>query len=649
MFKNMTVGRKITFGFGLVLVALTGLATWAVVGIGNIVGDAEEVIGGNRLRGDMVQRELDHLNWAGQVTDLLNDDSVTELCVETDPKKCAFGKWYYSQARQEAEAFCPSIAKPLADIEKWHNELHASAKTIGEQFRQADLKLSAQLEQGKGDHLTWAHGVKDVFVDRSLQRADVQTDPRLCRFGKWYYSDQVRQMRRDDEHFDQAMAPIEQPHRELHLSAVHINELLAADKRDEAAKYYMANTKPLTYKVCGHIDGVIAWNDRQIEGMNQAQRTFATKTKPALANVQKNLHAVIEAVQANILTDEEMLAAASTTRTGLIAVTIVTIIAGVGCATVIIIGIKKGLTRIAAELAEGAQQTATASGQVSSASQSLAEGTSEQAASIEETSASIEEMASMTKQNSDNAGQADSIAEQASRDAATGTESMTRMSQAIDEIKGSADETAKIVKTIDEIAFQTNLLALNAAVEAARAGEAGKGFAVVAEEVRNLAQRSAEAARNTSELIQGSVARADNGVNISKEVAEALGKISDGSGKVKQLVGEIAQASKEQASGVDQINTAVSQMDKVTQSNAANAEETASAAEEMSAQAEQLNEAVQALQAMVYGHQDAGQSFQAHAPAKPATQPRRRTPTAPAANNSQEFRQDQEQDQPAEF
>ncbi len=292
--------------------------------------------------------------------------------------------------------------------------------------------------------------------------------------------------------------------------------------------------------------------------------------------------------------------------------TLVTIIGILGVCGVVIVAlwtarsITKPIISAIQQLNTGSDQVSSASSQVSASSQSLAEGSSEQASSLEETASSLEEMASMAKQNADNASQANTLADSASGEAQKGNEAMNRMAKAIEDIKKSSDETAKIIKTIDEIAFQTNLLALNAAVEAARAGEAGKGFAVVAEEVRNLAQRSAEAARDTSNMIEGAQKNADNGVQVSQEVATSLGSIVDSIQKTTSLINEITAASKEQSDGINQVNQAMSQMDQVTQTNSANAEESASAAEELNAQAQELKSVVEQLQEVIGGSGENG-------------------------------------------
>lgn len=284
-------------------------------------------------------------------------------------------------------------------------------------------------------------------------------------------------------------------------------------------------------------------------------------------------------------------------------------------------GITGKIHRVVTDLAAGAEQVASAAGQVSSASQSLAEGATEQAAGLQETSSSLEEMAAMTKQNADNAQQANVLSTEARKAADTGAEAMSRMNAAIQQIQKSSDETANIIKVIDEIAFQTNLLALNAAVEAARAGEAGKGFAVVAEEVRNLAMRSAEAAKNTANMIQESVKNSKNGVDIAAEVTKVLEEIVRSIGKTTDLVSEIASASREQAQGIDQVNTAVAQMDKVTQQNAANAEESASASEQLTAQAAAMNDIVDHLASLVGGSSSQQRSLEKARSKKPQTGP----------------------------
>ena len=111
--------------------------------------------------------------------------------------------------------------------------------------------------------------------------------------------------------------------------------------------------------------------------------------------------------------------------------------------------------------------------------------------------------------------------------------------------------------------------------------------------------RAAEAARNTAELIEGTVKKVQQGSGLVTRTHGAFAEVSASSVRVGQLVAEIATASRDQAQGIEQINRAVGEMDKVVQQNAASAEESASASEELSAQAEQMQSMVQDLRAMV--------------------------------------------------
>ena len=250
------------------------------------------------------------------------------------------------------------------------------------------------------------------------------------------------------------------------------------------------------------------------------------------------------------------------------------------------------LKKMTTELNESTAQIASASAQVAGSSQSLAQGASEQAASLEETSASAEEITSMTRKNADNSRVAAEVMATVDRHVKDGNRTIEEMVVSMQEINASSGKISKIIKVIDEIAFQTNILALNAAVEAARAGEAGMGFAVVADEVRNLAQRSAQAAKDTSGLIEESIAKSTQGGEKLQQVTAVIGSITESSAKVKMLVDEVNLGSQEQARGIEQISKAVNQMEQVTQGAAANAEQGASASEELSAHAQSLNEIV---------------------------------------------------------
>ncbi len=236
------------------------------------------------------------------------------------------------------------------------------------------------------------------------------------------------------------------------------------------------------------------------------------------------------------------------------------------------------------------QQIASGASQVSDAGQALSQGATEQAGSLEEIGSSMNEIGGRTRHSAESAGEANRLSVHACEAAQKGHAQMQEMVAAMADISDASQSISRIIKVIDEIAFQTNLLALNAAVEAARAGSHGKGFAVVAEEVRNLAARSAKAARETAELIEGTVDKTLRGSQTARATSGALDEIVTSIAKVSDLVGDISSASNEQAEGIGQINIGLSQIDQVTQQNAASAEECAASAEALSGQAQELRD-----------------------------------------------------------
>ena len=244
------------------------------------------------------------------------------------------------------------------------------------------------------------------------------------------------------------------------------------------------------------------------------------------------------------------------------------------------------------QVGESADTIKLSSKQISEGAQLLAQGSIEQAQTVEQISASVSGIGQKTKENADMAGRAASLAGTIKGKAETGSKQMDDMMSAVGEINEASRNISKIIKVIDDIAFQTNILALNAAVEAARAGQHGKGFAVVAEEVRNLAAKSAEAAKETGEMIQNSMEKAELGAGIAHETAASLTEIVSGINESDRIVSEIARSSEEQTDGIHEINVAIDQVAKVIHQISASAEESAATSGTMSEQSATLAELI---------------------------------------------------------
>ena len=260
-------------------------------------------------------------------------------------------------------------------------------------------------------------------------------------------------------------------------------------------------------------------------------------------------------------------------------------------------------------LSDSSEHVASGATEVASSSRHLAHGATEQVAGLEEISVSARQMAAAATDNARRTQSASELVAREQQEFAGATALLGEMVTAIEKIAEAGGRISTINKLVDEIAFQTNILALNAAVEAARAGAAGQGFAVVADEVRRLAQRCAGAARESTALIEESIARTHAGHGKMTQLSEAIRTLATMATEVRTLMDDVRDGSRAQHDAVARIGAAIGQIEQVTHHAAAGAEQGSVAAEEMTAQAVALRDVVADLEAMVGSDREAEASM----------------------------------------
>ena len=252
----------------------------------------------------------------------------------------------------------------------------------------------------------------------------------------------------------------------------------------------------------------------------------------------------------------------------------------------------ENLKNIIHDVRNGVDSVARSASEIASGNMDLSSRTEQQAAAVVETAASMEELTSTVALNAENATHARTLAQEAAVNATEGSQIAQKVIDTMKNVRQSSHRISEITTVINSIAFQTNILALNAAVEAARAGDQGKGFAVVAAEVRTLAQRSAQSAKEIENLIGESVVFVDTGYNLVEGAGDAMSRIEGSVAQVRDIMSEIAAATDEQSRGISQIAQAMAEMDTTTQQNAALVEESSAAASSLEDQAVQLEKVV---------------------------------------------------------
>jgi len=601
--KQLTLGTKLTLGFGVVTVLVVGLGVSGYYGatrneeaivdiahghlpaVESMLAMKEAATSMKSIQRTLLQRDLD------AATKQRQRDLDAKARAESEAAQALYDRLPKTPEEQALwTEFVPLWAAWWkANDEFLRMSVELDALGIGD-----PVALERDLGIFRGQHFELQNKVLKACSDGTVFEGG--TDATACAFGRWHAAHKGI----GNVDIATALRDIEGIHHGFHDAARRARDLIAAGDTAGATRLVFDEMEPDARRVFALFERM-----QQIAASATALQAGLSRQAMEVCRPLQLRATEILARIAELNTSGAAEMSASAEAFGHFFMGFSLIAAGLGtvCATVLAVLITRSISRavrgISGSMTDAAMQVASAAGQVSASSQSLARGASGQAASLEEASAAIEEITSITKQSADNAEKTADLTRRTRVAAEQGSEDMGSMSAAMQSMKTSSDDVAKIIRTIDEIAFQTNILALNAAVEAARAGEAGMGFAVVAEEVRALAQRSALAARETAGKIEAVIANTAQGVAISGKVTQALTAIVSHAREVDELAGEVARACREQREGISQINAMVSEMDRVTQSTAASAEEGAAAAEELSAQAEVMTGSVRELTLLV--------------------------------------------------
>jgi methyl-accepting chemotaxis protein len=244
-----------------------------------------------------------------------------------------------------------------------------------------------------------------------------------------------------------------------------------------------------------------------------------------------------------------------------------------------------GLQKVATQVETGAEQ-------VSATSMELAQGATDQASVMQQFTATIETVSEQVSSNAKYAKNISREVEAIGGEISVTTDKMNDMVDSMNEIEKSSLMIRKIIDTINDVATQTNLLALNASIEAARAGESGRGFAVVANQVTALAAQTAAAAKESTDLIESSIAEVSRGMQITEEIAKQQSSVAEDAKKIVEEVNNVADTLGAQKDAFVQLNDGVNHINDVVQTNSATSQQCAANSQEMNCQADNLGKLI---------------------------------------------------------
>ncbi len=625
--SDLGVKSKFLVGIGLllgitILSAVLSLRTMAM-----LEENSRRLDAGNAISTIMLDREIKHLQWVKDLAIYLFDTKAAALPA-TDPAQCAFGTWYYGKERKDAETAFPGIARPLADLEAPHRNLHATAAAIEK------LKRDGKNAEAAGAFMnSTLPELQKVQAGFQATRSAVNNEQKALRaaFDARAYSARTTSLILAAVGCLAALCLGFALFRNI-LSPVQLITQFSKDCLDGKKNSLSINrgdelgvlSRNLN-KLMHHLSTQLSFSQGVLQGMVVPCSVFSPEDKTVFTNKlmldllehdgtpesvkglssgayiwgdpgRETLSTVALRERRTQNATREIKTRKGTSRHVAISSAPFYDTSGTLLGTLSIWiditdsvlkqkALEENAGRImsaAASAHEVANAVSSASAELSAQVEQSTRGAQLQSARVAETSAAMTEMNATVVEVAQNASRTADTAAEARARAQEGFQMVNEVVRSISTVEAHAEELktgmgnlgkqadgiGNIINVICDIADQTNLLALNAAIEAARAGEAGRGFAVVADEVRKLAEKTMTATREVGDVVTG----------IQKGTRTSIQNVERASDSIMEATRLASNAGQSLATIVSLVEAAADQVHSI-----------ATAAEEQSAASEEIN------------------------------------------------------------